>query len=107
MNTKNSSTPFLVPIDQETFWTQIRNIVREEIADKKSQVDGNSNLFQTPGMVYKPLYKMSEVCSFFQITRPTAYEWIKEGKLKPRKIRSRVYFLYQDINILLTGRLPG
>ncbi|WP_367115549.1 helix-turn-helix domain-containing protein [Chitinophaga sp. CB10] len=31
----------------------------------------------------------------------TIYDWIKHGKLKPYKIRSRVYFLWNDIQQLL------
>ncbi len=66
------------------------------IKERKSTVD-----FETPGLTYKPLYKIQEVCTFLQFTRPTIYDWIKEGKLKPYKIKSRVYFLYQDIQQLL------
>jgi excisionase family DNA binding protein len=52
-------------------------------------------------LTYKPLYKIKEVCDFFQVTRPTLYDWIKDGKLKPYKIKSRVYFLHSDIQQLL------
>ncbi|MBX2924668.1 MAG: helix-turn-helix domain-containing protein [Chitinophagaceae bacterium] len=52
-------------------------------------------------MIYKPLYKMDEVCQLFNITPPTIYNWIKHGKLKPKKVRSRVYFLWNDIQELL------
>ena len=51
-------------------------------------------------MTFKPLYKIAELCSMFQVTRPTIYEWINSGKLKPYKIRSRVYFLWEDIQQL-------
>jgi excisionase family DNA binding protein len=44
---------------------------------------------------------MSEVCVLFHVTKPTIYDWVKHGKLKPFKIRSRVYFLWQDIEALL------
>ena len=37
----------------------------------------------------------------FQVTKPTIYDWIRHGKLKPFKVRSRVYFLWQDIQKLL------
>jgi excisionase family DNA binding protein len=58
-------------------------------------------VYDTPGMTSKPLYKIAEVCAMFQVTKPTIYEWIKHGKLKPFKIRSRVFFLSQDIQQLL------
>ncbi|MFD2886353.1 helix-turn-helix domain-containing protein [Chitinophaga cymbidii] len=28
----------------------------------------------------------------FQVTRPTIYDWIRHDKLKPYKVRSRIYF---------------
>ena len=64
-----------------------------------------SSKFETPGLTYKPLYKIAEVCSMFQITKPTIYDWIKHGKLKSYKIRSRVYFLWNDIQHLLHPEL--
>lgn len=42
-----------------------------------------------------------EVCSLFQITKPTLYDWIKKGKLKPIHVSSRPYFLLKDIQELL------
>jgi predicted DNA-binding transcriptional regulator AlpA len=43
----------------------------------------------------------NKVCQLFQVTKPTIYDWIKHGKLKPYKIRTRVYFLLNDIPQLL------
>jgi predicted DNA-binding transcriptional regulator AlpA len=94
------SVPILFPYEPEKFWVQIRTIVRDElIANKKS--NPSTPVFEIPGMTFKPLYKMAEVCSMFDITKPTVYDWIKHGKLKPIKVQSRVYFLWQDIQSLL------
>lgn len=79
----------------------MRMIVREEMAKQKSETVNAPVQFETSGLTYKPLYKIREVCNFFQVSRPTLYDWIKEGKLKPYKIKSRVYFLYNDIQQLL------
>jgi excisionase family DNA binding protein len=78
----------------------MRQIIREEVtkADKEKAVP---TTFETPGMTYKPLYKIAEVCTLFHITKPTIYDWVRHGKLKPFKIRSRVFFLWQDIQQLL------
>lgn len=95
-----SAVPILFPFEPNDFWEKMRLIIREEVA-KESKVENKHSVFHTPGLTYKPLYKIGEVCSLFQITRPTVYEWIKEGNLKPYKIKSRVYFLYQDIQKLL------
>ncbi|MDN3656057.1 helix-turn-helix domain-containing protein, partial [Ferruginibacter paludis] len=88
------------PYAPEQFWQLIRQIIREEFTNnEKSRPVVTS--YETPGLIYKPLYKMAEVCTMFHVTKPTVYDWIKHGKLKPFKIRSRVYFLWQDIQDLL------
>jgi excisionase family DNA binding protein len=96
-----SSVPILFPFEPEQFWQQMRILVREEMAKQKSQMENTAVQFETPGLTYKPLYKIKEVCNFFQVSRPTIYDWIKEGKLKPYKIKSRVYFPHNDIQQLL------
>lgn len=96
----NPVTPILFPYDPQQFWQQIRQIIKEEVSNgEKSRPPLPS--YDTPGMTYKPLYKIAEVCLIFHVTKPTIYEWVKLGKLKPFKIRSRVYFLWQDIQALL------
>jgi excisionase family DNA binding protein len=96
----NTVTPILFPYQPEEYWQQIRQIIREEV-NKLDQLKSVPNTYDTPGLTYKPLYKIAEVCALFQITKPTIYDWVKHGKLKPYKIRSRVYFLWQDIQQLL------
>jgi excisionase family DNA binding protein len=98
---KNDSlaTPLLIPYEPDEFWEQLRVIIREEII--KTSKSKNATSYQTSGMEYKPLYKINEVCDLFQVTRPTIYDWVKHGKLRPHKIRSRVYFLWNDIQQLL------
>jgi excisionase family DNA binding protein len=94
------ATPMLFPFEPEQFWLSIRKIIREEVSQLEKPTAAPP-LLETPGMVSKPLFKIAEVCQLFQITKPTVYEWIKHGKLKPVKIRSRVFFLGQDIHSLL------
>jgi len=95
-----TAAPILFPIEPEQFWQMLRVLVREEV----SQLDRQPvriPAYNTPGLTYKPLYKIGEVCQLFQVTKPTIYDWIKHDKLKPYKIRSRVYFLWNDIQLLL------
>ena len=96
----NLVTPMLFPYEPEEFWQSIRQIIREEVQSVDKQKT-NPPSFQTPGLTNKPLYKIAEVCDLFHVTKPTIYDWVKHGKLKPYKIRSRVYFLHQDIQQLL------
>lgn len=99
-NLSNTATPILFPFEPQEYWHQIRQIIREEVnnVEKLKPVPA---AYETPGLTYKPLYKINEVCALFHVTKPTIYDWIKHGKLKPYKIRSRVYFLWQDIQQLL------
>ena len=94
-------TPILFPIEPTKFWDTIRLIIREEVNNQETKKPVQIS-FETPGMTYKPLYKIAEICKLFQVTKPTIYDWVKHGKLKPFKIQSRVYFLWQDIQQLLT-----
>ena len=90
----------LFPYQPEQFWILLRQVIREEVNNSKEQGPSSATL-ETPGMTYKPLFKIAEVCAIFQVTKPTIYEWVKHGKLRPYKIRSRVYFLWQDIQELI------
>lgn len=103
-NVKNEITPapILFPYDPEKFWIRIRQVISEEII-KMEKKTISPITYETPGMTYKPLYKIGELCNIFQVTKPTIYDWIKHGKLKPFKVRSRVYFLWNDIEELLQG----
>lgn len=104
----NSSVPILFPLEPGQFWSELRRIVQEEIARRPAAgIAGAADITQTPGLTQKPLYKMSEVCSLFRVSRPTVYEWIRVGKLRPVKIRSRVYFLGRDIEALLHPAVNG
>lgn len=100
VSTGNTVTPILFPYEPGEYWQQIRQIIREEVNNIEKQKPAPAS-FETPGLTYKPLYKIAEVCALFHVTKPTIYEWVKHGKLKPYKIRSRVYFLWQDIQNLL------
>ncbi|PVD50009.1 DNA-binding protein [Terrimonas sp.] len=105
---ESAQTPMLFPYEPLRFWEQIREIIKEELS-KVSRIATPPPDYQTPGMTYKPLYKIGEVCQILQVSRPTIYDWIRHGKLKPYKIRSRVYFLWKDLEELLqlSSNHPG
>jgi excisionase family DNA binding protein len=95
VNNGNASPSLSFPFGSDQFWQQVRVIIREELFVVKGApsriVDEASNLF------HRPVYKISEVCELFQITRQTVYDWIRIGKLKRYKIRSRVFFLRDEV----------
>ena len=98
---KNVSVPILIPFEPAEFWAQIRLIIREEVSRNQKEQSVLASIMETPGLIEKPLFKMQEICSLFKVTKPTIYDWIKLGKLKKVKIRSRVYFLGSDIRQLM------
>ena len=95
----NNQIPMLFPFDPNEFWEHIRKIVKEEVCNNEKQ----KKLFESESNTLsdKQLYKIADICSMFNISKPTIYEWIKAGKLKPLKIRSRVFFLWSEIQFLL------
>lgn len=97
----NLSVPLLFPLEPAVFLAQIRLIVQEEITKTQKEAPDSSSLLETSGLTQKPLFTIKEVCRLFHVTRPTIYDWVKHGKLKPLKIRSRVYFLGSDIQQLM------
>jgi excisionase family DNA binding protein len=97
----NIAVPILIPFEPEEFWSQIRIIIREEMRRNQKDLPACNSIMETPGLTEKPLYKIQEICSLFRVTKPTIYDWIKHGKLKKVKIRSRVYFLGSDVRQLM------
>jgi predicted DNA-binding transcriptional regulator AlpA len=97
----NNKTPFLFPVDPEDFWEKIRKILIEElkrIFPLKEEV-----IYETPGLTKKPIYRAHEVCEMLGISRQTLHEWRKGGVLRAYKIKSRVFYLWSDIERHLPG----
>lgn len=97
----NSSVPILFPFDPNEFWEQMRQIIREEVSKSQKESTPILNNMSVPGLTEKPLYKIQEICSLFKVSKPTIYDWVKHGKLRRIKIRSRVFFLGSDIRQLI------
>lgn len=97
----NANMPILFPYVPSEFWAQIRQIVHEEVVKMQEIEVNESDLLVTPGLTKKPMFKITEMRKIFHVSRTTVYEWVKCGKLRPVKIRSRVYFLGSDIQKLL------
>lgn len=97
-------TPILFPMSPEDYWQKFSQLVDERLSEKLKQ---GSYLATPPGMTSRPLLSIKEVCDLFQITKPTIYEWTRHGKLKPYKVRARVYFLMADIEALLKSCVPN
>lgn len=96
----------MIPYERSEFWSQIREIIREEVSKSSDKKMISTTPTETPRLREKPLYEMQEICTLFKITKPTIYDWIRHGKLRRVKIRSRVYFLGSEIKELMqTSRI--
>jgi excisionase family DNA binding protein len=97
-------TPILFPISPEEYWQKLSEVVDRALNEK---IKAAGYPATPPGMTSRPLLFIKEVCDLFQITKPTIYEWTRHGKLKPYKVRARVYFLMADIEALLKSCVPN
>jgi excisionase family DNA binding protein len=88
----------LFPMEPVEFWSHLKTII-EEVVDQKNSPISKQTSVQDPPL--KKLLKAKEVCELFQVSKPTIYEWLKQGKLKSIKIESRRYFLWEDIEDLI------
>jgi excisionase family DNA binding protein len=99
----SNETPFLIPYEPAEFWEEIRKIVREEVKQGREKRKSAEPVDLTPpkGLTEKPLYKINEICALFNISRTTVHEWVKDGRLRKIKIKSRVFFLNTDIRKII------
>ncbi|PQJ13019.1 DNA-binding protein [Flavipsychrobacter stenotrophus] len=97
MNTNEPQILFPFPADE--LWEKMRELVRAELQTMNRE--NKPVEYQTQGFTQKPLFKAHEVCAMLQISRQTLHTWVKEGILKAYKIKSRVFFLWTDIEKLI------
>jgi len=90
-----NNVQMLVPMEPDAFWQQLRTIVAEVVAEgqKHPPVDNHTE---------RPLLKATEVCDIFKVSKPTLYDWLKQGKIKSVKIQSRRYFHWNDVDELIS-----
>lgn len=93
--------PIMLTMTQDEYWEKIRELLRKELLALQEKSKPKV-AYEVPGMTQKPLYKAAEVVELFQISRQTLHNWIKEGILKPYKIKSRSFFLWSDLEKLIT-----
>ena len=98
---EKQTTPVLFPYAPDELWEKIRELLRTEL--QKVQIHNEQPVqYEVQGFIQKPLFKAHEVCKMFDISRQTLHDWSKEGLLKPYKIKSRVFFLWTDLEKLLS-----
>lgn len=95
----SSNTTILFPYEPDEFWEKVRELLRNEL--QRAEREKSSIKYDVPGLTQKPLYKAHEVCKMLTISRQTLHSWVKEGLLKQYKIKSRVFFLWSDIEKLM------
>ena len=94
-------TPMLFPMAPGEFWKQIKATVEEVV---KANLNQTSIQPPTDHLPEKALLKASDVCTIFQVSKPTIYDWLRQNKLKSFKIKSRRYFLRTDIELMIRNQ---
>jgi len=96
----SEQTTILFPIPAHEVWKRLREIVQTELQIiHKHEVPQSVN--PAPGFTVKPIYTAKELCQLLKVSRQTLHEWCKEGILRPRKLRSRNYYLWGDLEKVL------
>lgn len=98
---EKQQSPVVIVLEQDQLLEKIREVVRAELSAIPRRMYEKA-VYEVPGMVQKPLYKAHEVTEMFQISRQTLHQWVKEGILKPYKIKSRLFFLAADLEKLIS-----
>jgi excisionase family DNA binding protein len=91
------ATPMLFPYPPSHFWIELRKVVHEEV--RRLMLE-ELNTRKAPS---KLLYKVKDLCELFQVSKPTIYEWIREGRLNPFRIGSRVFFKGIEVEEMVRG----
>ncbi len=91
-------TPMLFPITPSEFWKQIRITMEEVVTEKLNKQFTTHTHSHLPE---KALLKAADVCTIFQVSKPTLYEWLKQKRLKSFKIKSPRYFSREDIEAVI------
>jgi len=90
--------PMMFPYSQEEFWDKMTKVVEKVVEAKLSTATTQIPKTLLPE---KALLKATEVCTIFQVSKPTLYEWLKQNKIASFKIRSRRYFSREDIEAII------
>lgn len=83
----------LLPIEPTVFWQKMKEIMEQVVNESQLQTVGKHS--------ERSLLKVKEVCEVFHVSKPTVYDWLKQGKIKSVKIQSRRYFRSEDIDELI------
>lgn len=88
----------LFPMEPKEFWQKLKAIVEQVVIEHNNSVP-ILNAIDKNGQ--QPLLKVNEVCAIFKVTKPTLYEWMKQGRLASIKIQTRRYFKWEDVEKLI------
>ncbi len=90
-------TPMLFPMTPSEFWKQIRITMEEVVTEKLNK---QITTYTHSHLPEKALLKAADVCTIFQVSKPTLYEWLKQKDLKVLRL-SREDIFQEKISKLL------
>lgn len=74
-----------------------------DVVEKVNKIIENLVLKETRQAV--ELFTIEELVKLFKVDRSTINNWCKNGRLKPKYLGKRVYFLKSDIEDLFTAQI--
>ncbi len=99
---KNNEAPFFIPYEPDALWDKIRELVRTEL--QRAQDRAKPFEYGVQGLTQKPVFKAAEVCRMLNVSRQTLHTWTRDGTLRGYKIKSRLFYLWSDIEKLLAPK---
>ncbi len=82
------NTPFYAVNDPDDLLKEFRKIIKEELSETRKEDTTSEET---------PYIKIDAVCKILQISKPTVYQWIRDGIIKIYKVSSRTYFNKEEI----------
>ena len=87
----------LIPIEISDFWKELKSIVEQAVLRQIAQKPP----VHVPVEGFPTLLKVKEVCQLLGVSKPTIYEWMREGKMPSLKIGARRLFDAADIEAVI------
>ncbi|MGN6196895.1 MAG: helix-turn-helix domain-containing protein [Ginsengibacter sp.] len=87
----------LIPMEISEFWKELKSIVEQAVLKHIPQKPP----VQLPIEGFPTLLKVKEVCELLGVSKPTIYEWMREGKIPSLKLGAHRLFDAADIEAVI------
>ena len=89
----------LIVMEEMDLKNMLRDLIRNELKAFKPEQPAAEPV--VAGFSQTPILKGEQVCKMLHISRQTLHAWVKEGLIRSYKVKSRLFFLRQDVDNLM------